>query len=65
MKTNYKTTYILMDRGSEDVALHKELCQAITALLKAKSINSEIDFMRQFPMLHELSYVLRNEIEGE
>jgi len=55
MKTNNQTTYILLERGFEDVRLLKELRILIPLITK--------DIARKYPMVLELMNELKNEVK--
>ena len=57
MQTNTQTTFILLERGSEDIALLNELYK-ITADLKIKGIK---EFASKYPKLNELKHSLITE----
>ena len=59
MNTGTKTTYILLERGVEDKALLKELIEIVG------SNYPTFEFIKQYPMIHELMFELRNEVEGK
>jgi hypothetical protein len=61
MQTNHSTTYILLDRGSEDKALLEEL-NKITA---ATGINSIKEFIQEFPTIQKLKQELTFELNQE
>lgn len=57
MNTSSQTTYILLDRGTEDLALLAEL-NRITA---ATGIPNIKEFIEKYPMIHELKLGLEAE----
>ncbi len=57
MKTGNKTTYILLDRGTEDMELLCEL-HKITAATKIKGIK---EFAEKYPRILELKQGLEGE----
>ena len=57
MNINYQTTYVFLDRGSEDVALLNDIRRIVTDL-KLRSIR---DYIKRYPKLHEL----QNGLEGQ
>ena len=59
MRTGTQTTFIFLERGSEDMQLLKEL-NKITA---ATGISSIKEFIKTYPMIHELKYGLQQERE--
>jgi hypothetical protein len=56
MKTQSQTTYILLERGVEDVALLKELYD-ITSRIEYST------FVREFPTLNGMKYLLKCECD--
>jgi len=60
MKTGKRTTYILLERDSEDVVLLRELKNLV-----ATSDVPGIEFIKTFPMVYELIWNLKNETSGE
>ena len=58
MLTNIQTTYILLEKGIEDVALHQELLD-----VKRNCGLSYKDFIRRYPALYEVMDGLNNEIQ--
>ncbi len=61
MKSSSQTTYILLERGSEDRALWEELHKVVVRL----KISSVRDFITEFPMLHELKHNLKRELDDQ
>jgi len=61
MKTKSQTTYIILDRGSEDIALYYEL-NKIMAELRVESYK---DFIKKYPLLYELKHNLKEEINND
>lgn len=61
MKTTSQTTYILLDRGTEDVQLYNELLK-IQAKLAKDCYKSYKDFYKDFPKFSELKQALYYEI---
>ena len=66
MKTSSKTTYILLDRGDEDVQLLKEL-RGLVALAGKFILSQEktFKFIKMFPKINELIDGLIYETRGE
>ena len=60
MKTGQRTTYILLERGTEDMELLAEL-HTITA---ATGIQGIKEFFKKYPKIHELKCALQDEKEG-
>ena len=61
MKTGYRTTYILLERGTEDVSLLKEI-RAVWVALDMQSIKWAA---LKYPLLLELQQGLEAEIRKE
>ena len=61
MKTGAQTTYILLDRGSEVLELLSEL-HKVTA---ATGISSVSEFIKEYPLIHDLKQGLQAEKESE
>ena len=59
MISGKNTTQIILDRGSEDVQLLAEL-HKITA---ATGIKGQFEFVKEYPMIHELKHNLTQEKE--
>lgn len=64
MKTKAKTTYILLDRGTEDVDLYNELLK-IQSKIKELGFESGADFIKAFPKFTELRQGLYDEISSD
>ena len=60
MKTNQRTTYILLERGVEDV----ELLKNIRDVFEATEMKGAKSLVRYFPVLYELKQELEKETEG-
>ena len=60
MKTGKRTTYIFLERDSEDVALLRELKNLVAA-----GGVSGMEFIKTFPLVHELIWNLKNETSGD
>lgn len=65
MLTGKKTTYVLMERGVEDVALLKEIkaLERLVGMGSGPVLNSR-DFSARFPHLTALRQGLENEIDA-
>lgn len=62
MKTNSNTTFILLERGVEDVALLRELRLLVAGHTGIATIRK---FVQKYPKTHELMDGLKNEIDSE
>ena len=60
MKSSAQTTYILLERGFEDRQLWEELQRVV-----ARSKLGSRDFILEYPMLHELKYNLKIELDKQ
>ena len=60
MKNGKRTTYILLERDSEDIALEKEISK-IFSKLGYKSVR---ELAKDFPMVLELKQQLQDEISN-
>lgn len=58
MKSNKSTTYILLERGVEDMQLYDELLKIQSKM----GYKSDKDFTKEFPKFTELRQGLRDEI---
>jgi hypothetical protein len=58
MKTKTQTTFILLERGTEDKALLLELEKIINTL----KIGSTKELIKEYPLIHELRYNLKMEL---
>jgi len=61
MKTKKQLTYILLEKGSEDIGLLRELRQ-ITIQAKVKGSR---EFIEKYPLIWDLILGLENEIREE
>ena len=61
MNTPKSTTYVLLEKGSEDVALYNEINQIFIRL----KIQSTKEAVRLYPKLVELKQRLRDEIKSD
>jgi len=61
MKTGNQTTYILLDRGTEDM----ELLAEINRIIVATGIQGSKEFVQKYPCIHELKLGLIAEKEIE
>jgi len=59
MKSTSRTTFILLERGSEDMALFNDIQKAIADLGGLKVSHS------RYPMLFELYSELQDELRGQ
>lgn len=64
MKSNRNTTYILLDRGSEDVRLYHELLK-IQSKITGLGYKSGKEFIKEFPVFTELRQGLCDEIQSD
>ena len=60
MQTNRKTTFIILERGEEDIKLHEELLKFNK--LCSKFYNSSKQTFEEFPILNNLRQQLYNEL---
>ena len=65
MKTNHKTTFVLLDRGTEDRQLYKELELLIGIACNHFKISISKEANEKFPMAMELKRGLRDEIDNQ
>lgn len=61
MKSRIQTTYILLERGSEDRDLWNELNHIISDL-KSGSIKT---FVKRYPLINELKHSLKIELDAQ
>ena len=61
MRTNKRTTYILLERGDEDQRLKIELDRVFAAL----GIMSQIELVKKYPLMVQLRQALADEIRDE
>ena len=61
MKSSSQTTYILLERGSEDRALWEELHKIIAAL-RTESCKT---FIKKYPLIWELKHNLKIELDKQ
>ncbi len=59
MRGGAKTTYILMERGVEDMQLLAELHK----MTSATGIKGSKEFIKTYPLIHELKCALQDEKE--
>ena len=64
MKTNAKTTYILLEKGIEDVALYNEMLK-IQTKIKEMGFKNGKAFIKAFPKFTELRQELYSEISSD
>ena len=64
MKTSRRTTYILLERGTEDVALYHELLR-LQSKIKLLGYETGTEFIKDFPKFTELRQALQEEISSD
>ncbi len=63
MRTNLQTTYILLERGTEDRQLRDELLKV--AVKVVKDFKSGTEYLKAFPMIADLLEGLNHEISEQ